>query len=181
MNKRTIEDLPDHVLSGARVLVRADYNVPLSGGHVADDARIRATLPTLRYLLERDARVIVMSHFGRPKGKWDEDFSLRPSADCLAQFLDVPVRLVPDVVGGEARDGVAAMKGGEVLMLENTRFLPGEATNDPKLAEQMAALGTVYVNDAFGAAHRAHASTVGAPEHMKGQGKPAVAGLVMAK
>jgi phosphoglycerate kinase len=181
MNKRTIEDLPDRLLDGARVLVRVDYNVPLSGGHVADDARIRATLPTLRHLLERGAAVLVMSHFGRPKGKWDDDFSLRPAADCLGRFLDVPVRLVPDVVGSEARDAAAALQGGEVLMLENTRFLPGEETNDADLSEQLAGLGTVYVNDAFGAAHRAHASTVGAPDHMRGEGKPVVAGLLMEK
>jgi phosphoglycerate kinase len=179
MNKRTLEDLTDRTLSEGRVLVRVDYNVPLSDGRVSDDARIRATLPTLRYLLERNACIILMSHLGRPKGKWDDKYSLRPVADALGQFLDVPVRLVSDVVGSDARDEVAAMSGGEIVMLENTRFLPGEETNDPHLAEELAGLGTVYVNDAFGAAHRAHASTVGAPEHMKGEGKPAVAGLLM--
>jgi phosphoglycerate kinase len=179
MNKRTVEDLADRVLKGSRVLMRVDYNVPLDGGRVTDDARIRATLPTLRYLLERDAGVVLMSHLGRPKGKWADEFSLQPAADGLAQFVDVPVRLVADIVGSEARDGAAALQGGEILMLENTRFLPGEETNDPQLAEQLAALGSVYVNDAFGAAHRAHASTVGAPEHMKGEGKPVVAGLLM--
>lgn len=179
MKKRTIEDLTDLALREGRVLVRVDYNVPLSDGRVTDDARIRATLPTLRYLLERNACIILMSHLGRPKGKWDEKYSLRPVADALGQFLEVPVRLVSDVVGSDARDEVAAMSGGEIVMLENTRFLPGEETNDPHLAEELAGLGTVYVNDAFGAAHRAHASTVGAPEHMKREGKPAVAGLLM--
>lgn len=179
MNKRTVEDVPDRVLKGARVLMRVDYNVPLDAGRVSDDARIRATLPTLRYLLEHDAGVVLMSHLGRPKGKWADEFSLQPAADGLAPFVDVPVRLVADIVGSEARDAAAALKGGEILMLENTRFLPGEETNDAQLAEQLAALGDVYVNDAFGAAHRAHASTVGAPEHMKGDGKPVVAGLLM--
>jgi phosphoglycerate kinase len=179
MNKLTIEDLPERLLRGGRVLVRVDFNVPLSDGRVADDARIRATLPTLRHLLEQDACVILMSHLGRPKGKWAEEYSLQPVADALGHFVDVPVRLVRDVVGSEARDAAAALQGGEILMLENTRFLPGEETNDPKLAEQLAALGSVYVSDAFGAAHRAHASTVGAPEHMKREGKPAVAGLLM--
>jgi phosphoglycerate kinase len=179
MNKRTIQDLADPTLSGARVLVRVDYNVPLAGGRVTDDARIRATLPTLRYLLERNAGVILMSHLGRPKGQWTDEFSLAPAANSLGQFVDVPVRLVADIVGSEARDAAAALQGGEILMVENTRFLPGEETNDPQLAEQLAGLGDVYVNDAFGAAHRAHASTVGVPEHMKREGKPAVAGLLM--
>jgi phosphoglycerate kinase len=179
MNKRTISDLPERALTGARALVRVDFNVPLADGRVTDDARIRATLPTLRHLLEHSACIVLMSHLGRPKGQWVDEYSMRPAVDALAQFLDVPVGFVRDVVGSEARDAVAAMKGGEVLMLENTRFLPGEETNDPHLAEQLAGLGSVYVNDAFGAAHRAHASTVGAPEHMKREGKPAVAGLLM--
>jgi phosphoglycerate kinase len=179
MNKRTIEDLTDRTLSEGRVLVRVDFNVPLKDGRVSDDARIRATLPTLRYLLERNACIVLMSHLGRPKGKWADEYSLRPVADALGQFLEIPVRLVSDVVGSDARDAVAAMKGGEIVMLENTRFLPGEETNDPHLAEELAGLGSVYVNDAFGAAHRAHASTVGAPEFMKREGKPAVAGLLM--
>jgi phosphoglycerate kinase len=179
MNKRTVQDLPRHVLDGARVLMRVDYNVPLHDGTVADDARIRATLPTLRHLLERDAAVVLLSHLGRPKGKWAAEFSLAPAATCLDQFLEVPIRLVSDIVGSEARDAVSALKGGEVLVLENTRFLPGEETNDPQLSEQLAAYGAVYVNDAFGTAHRAHASTVGAPDHMKREGKPVVAGLLM--
>jgi phosphoglycerate kinase len=179
MNKRTVQDLPRHVLDGARVLMRVDYNVPLHDGTVADDARIRATPPTLRHLLERDAAVVLLSHLGRPKGKWAAEFSLAPAATCLDQFLEVPIRLVSDIVGSEARDAVSALKGGEVLVLENTRFLPGEETNDPQLSEQLAAYGAVYVNDAFGTAHRAHASTVGAPDHMKREGKPVVAGLLM--
>lgn len=179
MKKRTVEDLPPAVLDGARVLMRVDYNVPVSDGLVGDDARIRATLPTLRYLLERNAGVVLVSHLGRPKGKWVESLSLAPVAERLGELVEVPVRFVADLVGGTARDAVAGMKGGEIIVLENTRFLPGEETNDPRLAEALAALGTVYVNDAFGAAHRAHATTVGAAESMRQEGRPAVAGLLM--
>ena len=179
MKKRTIRDLKETALAGARVLMRVDYNVPLSDGVVGDDARIRATLPTLRFLLERNAGVVLMSHLGRPKGKWAEEYSLAPVAEHLAGLVDVPVRFVRDIVGSEAREAVAGLSGGEIVVLENTRFLPGEETNDPKLAEQLGALGAIYVNDAFGAAHRAHASTVGAAEHMRNEGRPAVAGLLM--
>ncbi len=179
MTKRTIRDLPARILDGGRVLIRVDYNVPLSEGRVTDDTRITATLPTLRYLLERGAALVLMSHAGRPKGKWVESMSLRPMAERLGELVDVPVRFVADIVGAEARDAAAGLQGGEILVLENTRFLPGEETDDPALAEQMAGLGTVYVNDAFGTAHRSHASTVGVAEQMKKQGKPAVAGLLM--
>ena len=179
MNKRTIRDLPDGALSGKRVLVRVDYNVPLEDGAVSEDARIRATLPTLLHLLERDARVVLMSHLGRPKGKWNDAMSLRPVAERLGELVDVPVRVVSDVVGSDARDAAAALRGGDIVVLENLRFLPGEETNDPRLAEELAGLGDVYVNDAFGTAHRAHASTVGAAEQMRADGKPAVAGLLM--
>ena len=179
MHKRTINDLPDSAFSGKRVLMRVDYNVPLEDGAVTDDARIRATLPSLRYLLERDARLILVSHLGRPKGKWVEAMSLRPVAERLAELAEVPVTFVSDVVGSEARTAASSLHGGDVLLLENVRFLPGEETNDPHLAEELAGLGDVYVNDAFGTAHRAHASTVGAAEHMKREGKHAVAGLLM--
>jgi phosphoglycerate kinase len=179
MNKRTIGDLSPEAVRGRRVLMRVDYNVPLDGGEVSDDARIRATLPTLRALLERNAAVVLMSHLGRPKGQWSDEYSLRPVVERLRELVAVPVRFVSDIVGSEARAAAAALRGGEILVLENTRFLPGEETNDPNLSEELAGLGDVYVNDAFGAAHRAHASTVGAAEHMKSQGKPAVAGLLM--
>ncbi len=179
MKKRTIRDLSTETLDGARVLMRVDYNVPVSGGEVGDDARIRATLPTLEHLLERNAGLVLMSHLGRPNGTWVDELSLEPVAGRLAELIDAPVRFVPDVVGSDARSAAAGLSGGEVVVLENTRFLPGEETNDPQLAEQLAGLGTVYVNDAFGTAHRAHASTVGAPEHMRGEGKPAVAGLLI--
>ncbi len=179
MKKRTIRDLPSGALDGARVLMRVDYNVPVSEGVVGDDARIRATLPTLRYLLERNAGLVLLSHLGRPKGKWVPELSLEPVAERLGELVQVPVRFVADISGSEARDAAAAVTGGEILVLENTRFLPGEETNDPRLAEQLAGLGTMYVNDAFGTAHRAHASTVGAAEHMRHEGRPAVAGLLM--
>ncbi|MEJ2502799.1 MAG: phosphoglycerate kinase [Gemmatimonadota bacterium] len=179
MNKRTIRDLPAEVLDGGRVLMRVDYNVPLSEGRVGDDARIRATLPTLEYLLERNAGLVLMSHLGRPKGTWVESLSLRPAAERLEELVDAPVRFVADLAGSGAREASAGLKGGEIVVLENTRFVPGEESNDPKLAEALAGLGSVYVNDAFGSAHRAHASTVGAPEAMRKEGRPAVAGLLM--
>lgn len=179
MNKRTIQDVPDAELDGGRVVMRVDYNVPISDGRVGDDRRIQATLPTLRYLLERNAAVILMSHLGRPKGEWKEELSLRPVAHRLSERIDAPVRFVASVAGEEAREAARRLGGGEVLVLENTRFLPGEEENDPELAEQLAALGEIYANDAFGAAHRAHASTVGAGEAMREKGGPVVGGLLM--
>ena len=183
MTKNTIKDLPDASLQGARVLVRVDYNVPLSGGEgertVTDDGRMTATLPTLKYLTERGACVVLASHLGRPKGEWKDEYSLEPVAEHLKELVEVPVTFVSDVVGSEARSAVAGMRGGDIVVLENVRFLPGEETNDPHLAEELAGLADIYVNDAFGAAHRAHASTVGAAEQMKADGKPAVAGLLM--
>ncbi len=178
MNKRTIKDLPGD-LKGTRVVMRVDYNVPLSDGEVGDDRRIRATLPTLRSLLDRGASVVLMSHLGRPKGEWDESLSLRPVSERLAELLEAPVHFVEAVVGDEARSAAESLGPGEVLLLENTRFMPGEKENDPELAEAMASLGSVYANDAFGAAHRAHASTVGAGEAMRRRGGPVVAGLLM--
>lgn len=178
MNKRTIEDLPAD-LTGRRVLMRVDYNVPVSGGRVGDDRRIRATLPTLRSLLDRGAALILMSHLGRPKGEWNDELSLRPVAERLGELIDAPVRFVDAVVGPEVKGAAEALSPGEILVLQNTRFMPGEKENDWALAEAMAALGDIYANDAFGAAHRAHASTVGAGEAMREKGGPAVAGLLM--
>lgn len=179
--KQTITDLPDDALAGKRVLVRVDYNVPLDeSGRITDDTRITSTLPTLDALLQRGARVILLAHFGRPKGKPVPEMSLRPVAARLEELLEGrSVRFVPDTVGREAQGAASMLGDGEVLLLENTRFLPGEEKNDGGLAEQMAALGDVYVNDAFGAAHRAHASTAGVAVVMRSQGKPAVAGLLM--
>ncbi len=179
MNRKTVKDLPDAALDGKRVLVRVDYNVPLEEGRVTDDTRIRATLPTVEYLTARGARVVLISHLGRPGGEWNEKYSVRPAAERLRELLDAPVRFVADVVGAEAHGAVDALEPGSVLVLENSRFLAGEETNDPKLAEALAALADVYVDDAFGAAHRAHATTVGVAEVMRAEGRPAVAGLLM--
>lgn len=181
VRKLTLAGLPEDALRGKRVLVRVDYNVPLDeSGHITDDTRITSTLPTLDALLQQGAKVILMAHFGRPKGKPEPSMSLEPVARRLEELLEGrTVRFVRDTAGFEARTAVGMLYEGDVLLLENTRFLPGEEKNDPALAEEMAALGDVYVNDAFGAAHRAHASTAGVATVMRAQGKPAVAGLLM--
>jgi phosphoglycerate kinase len=159
----TLEDLlaaPEGV-RGKRVFVRADLNVPLKGGRIGDDSRIRAALPTLRRLLSAGARVVLASHLGRPKGGPSPELSLRPVAERLAELLGRPVRFCPQVVGPEAEAAAGALADGEVLLLENVRFEPGETKNDPELSRRFARLADVYVNDAFGTAHRAHATTVG--------------------
>ncbi|HEX8691558.1 MAG TPA: phosphoglycerate kinase [Longimicrobium sp.] len=182
MDKLTLNDLPREALAGKRVLVRVDYNVPLDDeGRITDDSRITATLPTLRHLADAGARIVLLSHFGRPKGKPDPAMSLRPAAERLAEVLGRPVRFSEHTVGSQAVDAARQLGDGEVLLLENTRFHPGEEKNDPELARQMAELGDVYVDDAFGAAHRAHSSTAGVAEVVKGEGKPAAAGFLMAK
>lgn len=171
MNWRTLRDLT--ALAGRRVLVRVDFNIPLENGTVGDDTRIAASLPTLTYLLKRDARVVVMSHLGRPQGPNAKE-SLKPAADRLAAMLDVPVRFVDDIVGDRARRAVADLAPGEVLVLENLRFDPGETKNDPVFARALAALGDVYVDDAWGCTHRAHASIAGVPRLL-----PSAVGLLM--
>jgi phosphoglycerate kinase len=183
MNKKTIADLRGDELEGRRVVVRVDYNVPLDDeGRITDDTRIRATLPTLDALLQQGARVVLLAHFGRPKGKPVPEMSLRPAGERLAELMEGrTARFVADTTGREAHGAVSMLQNGEVVLLENTRFLPGEEKNDSALSEEMAALGDVYVNDAFGAAHRAHASTAGIARVMRAQGKPAVAGLLMAR
>ncbi|HLM65925.1 MAG TPA: phosphoglycerate kinase, partial [Longimicrobium sp.] len=183
MNRKTIADLRADEIQGRRVVVRVDYNVPLDDeGRITDDTRIRATLPTLDALLQQGAKVVLLAHFGRPKGKPVPEMSLRPAGERLAELLEGrTVRFVPDTVGREAHDAVSMLLPGEAVLLENTRYLAGEEKNDSALAEEMAALGDVYVNDAFGAAHRAHASTAGIADVMRAHGKPAVAGLLMAR
>ncbi len=159
MKLRTLRDLPAEALQGKRVLVRVDFNVPLEGGKVRDDTRIRATLPTLQYLLDKGAIPVLMSHLGRPKGKVVPELSLRPVAEHLSRLLNRPVTFLPSLEEAPAR--LADARPGDLFLLENTRFHPGETKNDPAFSRQLAALGEVYVNDAFGTAHRAHASTYG--------------------
>ena len=172
--KRSIRDLD---VQGKTVLVRVDYNVPLDNeGHVADATRIEATLPTITYLREHGARTVLMAHFGRPNGKSDPKYSLKPVAEELSRELGITVPLAPDTVGDETKKMVAALKPGDVLLLENVRFDPGEEKNDAGFSKQLASLGDVYVNDAFGAAHRAHASTAGITQYL-----PSAAGFLMHK
>ena len=170
--KRTVRDL--EVVEGERVLARVDFNVPLVGGRVADDARIRAALPTIELLLDRGAALILCSHLGRPKGR-DPETSLAPVSERLGELIDAPVHQAPEVIGPEVRRGAERLDAGSVLVLENTRWERGETENDPALAEELAGLAAAYVNDAFGAAHRAHASTAGVTEYLR----PAVAGLLL--
>jgi len=184
MNKKTIRDID---VNGKKVLVRVDFNVPLSSKDpndnitVTDDTRIRAALPTLNYLLEHGAALILMSHLGRPKSAEDKHFAMDSVVHRLSQLLGRPVRKLDEVVGDGVREVVASMKPGDVILLENTRFHPGEKKNDEALSRQLAELADVYVNDAFGSAHRAHASTEGMARAMREKGGPAVAGFLMEK
>lgn len=174
MEKRTIRDVD---VAGRRVLVRVDFNVPLDEqGRVTDDRRIRESLPTVRYLLDRGASVVLMSHLGRPGGRVVESLRMVPVGERLAQLLARPVQVLPDCVGPEVEAAVARMQPGDVALLENLRFHPEEEANDPDFAARLARLADLYVNDAFGTAHRAHASTVGVARYL-----PAVAGLLMEK
>lgn len=178
MNKKTIVDLPESALHGRRALVRLDLNVPLDeNGEITDDTRIRASLPTIQYLLQKGARPVLLSHLGRPKGKPDPKYSLEPVACRLQELLGCKVEFVESTDTDEAIKASHELKPGEVLLLENTRFLSGEEKNDERLARTLAELGDLFVNDAFGAAHRAHASTAAVAEHLR----PAVAGLLMQK
>ncbi len=172
--KLSIRDLD---VSGKRVLLRCDLNVPLANGAVADDTRIRASLPTIRHLLEGGGRVVLMSHLGRPKGNVVPEMSLAPVAKVLGDLLGAEVRMAPDCVGEEAEKMASALRDGEVLLLENVRFHAAETDNDPAFAEKLARLGDVFVNDAFGTAHRAHASTAGVTAHVE----VAAAGFLMDK
>ena len=173
MKKKTVRDID---LSGKKVLMRVDFNVPLAQGTVADDARLRATLPTLNLLRERKAKTILVSHLGRPKGAVDEALRLAPVAARLSELLEQPVQTARDCIGSEATAAARALRSGDVLLLENVRFHAAEEKNDPSFAQQLASLAEVFVNDAFGAAHRGHASTVGVTAYL-----PSVAGLLMEK
>lgn len=183
MSKKTVANLSPSDLSGKRVLVRADFNVPLDDhGAITDDTRIRAALPTIQELTSKGAKVILTSHFGRPKGddfasRVSDKFRLTPVAQRLSELLGKPVTKTDDCIGNEVAAAVAAMQEGEVILLENVRFHPEEEKNDPEFAKQLAAVADLYVNDAFGTAHRAHASTEGVTHYLK----PSVAGFLIEK
>jgi phosphoglycerate kinase len=171
VNKRSVRDLD---VRDKRVLVRVDFNVPVKDGEVTDDTRIRRALPTIRYLLEEEARPILISHLGRPKGEPDPKYAMDPVAARLEELLGEPVVKLDAAVGPEVEEAIDDWDGMGVVLLENSRFYPGETSNDPEFADQLAALADLYVNDAFGAAHRAHATTVGVARRL-----PAAAGLLM--
>jgi phosphoglycerate kinase len=172
--KKTVRDID---VKNKRVLVRVDYNVPVDkAGNITDDSRIRASLPTIRYLLDNQAKIILCSHFGRPKGKVVESMRMAPEARRLSEILGKPVAALNDCIGPEVENAVAGMKEGDIIMLENLRFHPEEEANDPGFARSLAQLADIYVDDAFGASHRAHASVTGVASHL-----PAVAGFLMEK
>ncbi len=173
MNKKTVRDIDPR---RKRLLVRVDFNVPLKAGAVADDTRIRAALPTIQYLLQRGGEVVLCSHLGRPKGGPDPKYSLKPAAQRLSELLRKPVTMASDCIGPAAESVVAEMRPGDVVLLENVRFHPEEEKNDPTFAQKLSVLADLYVNDAFGSAHRAHASTEGVAHLL-----PAVAGFLMEK
>ena len=174
-NKKTVKDID---VSGKKVLLRCDFNVPQdkTTGAITDDKRIRAALPTIQYLLDQGAAVIACSHLGKPKGEVKPELSLKPVSVRLSELLGKPVIMAGDVVGPDAKAKAAALKPGEIMLLENTRFEPGETKNDPELAKKMASMADVYVSDAFGAVHRAHASTAGVAAYL-----PAVSGFLIQK
>lgn len=173
MNKKSIKDIE---LKGKRVFCRVDFNVPMQDGKISDDTRIKAALPTITYLIEQGAKVILASHLGRPKGQVVEELRLAPVAERLSQLIGKDVQKADEAHGEGVQSIIKELNDGEILLLENVRFYPGEEKNDPELAKEFAKLADVYVNDAFGAAHRAHASTEGIAHHL-----PAVAGLLMEK
>ena len=173
MNKKTVKDID---VKGKRVFVRVDFNVPMADGKVTDDSRIRAALPTIQYLIDQGAKVILASHLGRPKGQVVEEMRLNAAGERLSELLGKPVTKVDEAYGEAVKVEIAKMEEGDVLLLENVRFYPGETKNDPELAKAFAELADIYVNDAFGSAHRAHASTEGIAHHL-----PAVSGFLMEK
>ncbi len=175
MNKKTIRDID---VTGKKVLVRCDFNVPLDGqtGEITDNRRIRAAIPTIKYLIDNNAKVILCSHLGRPKGEFNPKYSLKPVAKELSKLLGKEVKLAKDVIGEDAKKLTAEIKEGEVVLLENVRFHKEEEQNDPEFAKKLASYADIYVNDAFGTAHRAHASTAGAADYL-----PAVSGFLIEK
>jgi len=174
MNKKTIEEID---VKGKKVIVRVDFNVPLDeNGNITDDKRIVGALPTIKYLVEHGAKTILVSHLGRPKQGFEDKFSMKPTAVRLGQLLGKEVIMAKDVIGSDAKEKAAALKDGEVLMLENVRFHKEETKNDPAFAKELSGLAEIYVNDAFGTAHRAHASTAGLADHL-----PAVCGYLIQK
>ena len=173
LNKKSVEDLP---VSGKRVLVRCDFNVPLKDGVITNDKRIVAALPTIKYLIDKGARVILCSHLGRPKEGFEPEFSLAPVAKRLSELLGKEVAMSKDVIGEDAKAKAAALKDGDVMLLENVRYHKEEKKNDPAFAKELASLAELYVNDAFGAAHRAHASTAGVADSL-----PAACGYLIQK
>lgn len=173
LNKKSVTDID---LKGKKVLVRCDFNVPLDGGVITNDKRIVASLPTIKYLLEQNAKVILCSHLGRPKGEVVPEFSLKPVAARLSELLGIEVKMADDVVGESAKSLAASLKEGEVLLLENVRYEKGETKNDEELSRAFASLAEVFVNDAFGSAHRAHSSTTGVASYL-----PAVCGFLIQK
>ena len=172
-NKKSIEDIE---VAGKRVLCRCDFNVPTKGGKITSDKRIVAALPTIKYLIEHGARVILCSHMGKPKGEWKPELSLKIVADRLSELLGKEVIMAADVAGEDSKAKAAALKDGDVMLLENTRYIKGETKNDPELSKALADLADVFVNDAFGTAHRAHSSTAGVADHL-----PAVCGYLVEK
>ena len=173
LNKKSIRDISP---KGKRVLVRCDFNVPLDGSTITDDKRITEALPTVRYLMEQGGRVILCSHLGRPKGQVNPKYSLAPVAARLSELLGCEVPLSADIIGEDAHRLADSLKDGQVMLLENVRFDPREEKNDPEFAKELASLAELYVNDAFGTAHRAHASTAGVADYL-----PAVCGFLIEK
>ena len=172
-NKKSIEDID---VSGKRVLCRCDFNVPTKNGKITSDKRIVAALPTIRYLIDHGAKVILCSHMGKPKGEWKPELSLKVVADRLTELLGKQVIMAADVAGEDAKAKAAALKDGDVMLLENTRYIKGETKNDPELSKALARLADIFVNDAFGTAHRAHSSTAGVADYL-----PAVCGFLVQK
>ena len=172
-NKKSIEDIE---VAGKRVLCRCDFNVPTKGGVITSDKRIVAALPTIKYLIANNAKVILCSHMGKPKGEWKPELSLKIVADRLSELLGQEVIMAADVAGEDAKAKAAALQEGQVMLLENTRYIKGETKNDPELSKQLASLADIFVNDAFGTAHRAHSSTAGVADYL-----PAVSGYLVQK